>query len=399
MFSRLTFSYLNTSLGYWLTTFLVPLIILDITKSAYIVSISYALNILPYIFITPFSGVFGDLLNRKKIILFGEAVCCFAALGLFFIPYNVATINLIMFIGFIISLFSAVHHPVFQSIIPEIYDEGIIKNVNSQVGMIDSFVSIIAPVSLGLFLAGFDKKYVTLFIFFFYMLSSISIFGIAYSRTTVLVKISTKVILTSLKDGFKYVFKNKKIRNISILFFCMNFGIRMIVTNLIWIFVTVYRIDQSKVSIYFILIGIGAIVGAKCSVFVIGRYKDESIISSCTAVVAICSFLMIFADESLLFSIILSFSSLVQSVIIVTFFTYRQKITEAFILSRVVSVTRLISYLSIPLAAVLSGKMLTNAESVTQVYTISGISIFIGLAIFMLFNRAKTPTLKAKDQM
>lgn len=166
MLSRLTFSYLNTSLGYWLTTFLVPLIILDITKSAYIVSISYALNVLPYIFITPFSGVVGDLLNRKKIILFGEVACCLAALGLFFIPYSSATIYLIMFIGFFISLFSAVHHPVFQSIIPEIYDKSVIKNVNSQVGMIDSFVSIIAPVSLGLLLAGFDKKYISLFVFF-----------------------------------------------------------------------------------------------------------------------------------------------------------------------------------------------------------------------------------------
>lgn len=194
------------------------------------------------------------------------------------------------------------------------------------------------------------------------------------------------------------MFKNRKIRNISILFFCMNFGIRMIVTNLIWIFVTVYSISESKVSMYFILIGVGAIVGAKCSVFVIGRFKDENIISACTAVVAMCSFLMIFADNPVLFTIVLAVSSFAQSIIIVTFFTYRQKITEAFILSRVVSVTRLISYLSIPLAAVLSGKMLTSVESVNQVYTISGISIFVGLAIFMLFNRAKNLTLNATDQ-
>lgn len=398
MFSRLTFSYLNTSLGYWLTTFLVPLIILDITKSAYIVSISYALNVLPYIFITPFSGVIGDLLNRKKIILFGEVVCCLAALGLFFIPYSLATLYFIMFIGFFISSFSAVHHPVFQSIIPEIYDENIIKNVNSQVGMIDSFVSIIAPVSLGLLLAGLDKKYVSLCIFLFYLVSSLSISGIVYSRNAVLEKITTKIIFSSLKDGFDYVFKNRKIRNISILFFCMNFGIRMIVTNLIWIFVTVYSINESRVSVYFILIGVGAIVGAKCSVFVIGKFKDESIISACTAVVAMCSFFMIFADNPLLFTIVLAVSSLVQSIIIVTFFTYRQKITEAFILSRVVSVTRLISYLSIPLAAVLSGKMLTSAESVNQVYTISGTSIFVGLAIFMLFNRVKPLKLNLSDQ-
>lgn len=398
MLSRLTFSYLNTSLGYWLTTFLVPLIILDITKSAYIVSISYALNVLPYIFITPFSGVVGDLLNRKKIILFGEVACCLAALGLFFIPYSSATIYLIMFIGFFISLFSAVHHPVFQSIIPEIYDKSVIKNVNSQVGMIDSFVSIIAPVSLGLLLAGFDKKYISLFVFLFYLTSSLSILAITYSRNSAFVKITPKVILVSLKDGFDYVFKNRKIRNISILFFCMNFGIRMIVTNLIWIFVTVYSISESKVSMYFILIGVGAIVGAKCSVFVIGRFKDENIISACTAVVAMCSFLMIFADNPVLFTIVLAVSSFAQSIIIVTFFTYRQKITEAFILSRVVSVTRLISYLSIPLAAVLSGKMLTSVESVNQVYTISGTSIFVGLAIFMLFNRAKNLTLNATDQ-
>lgn len=387
MLGKLTLSYFNTSAGYWLSGFLVPLIVLDLTQSAFIVSLSYALNILPYIIITPFSGVMRDLLNRKRVILFGELACSLAAIVLFWLPYRLETYPMVMFLGFIISVFSAIHHPVFQSIIPELYQVGLIKKINAQVGMIDSFVSIIAPVSVGVMLIGLEKKYIALLISLLYFISFLCIRKIDYRKTQGKVKISVKIVWDSLLEGVYYVFNHQALRNVACLFFCVNFGIRVILANLIWILSSVYGVDEENISLYFIIIGLGAILGARLAVLFIGKYSDVTIIAICTAIVAGCSFSLLLVRSPLTLSILWALSSMVQSVIVVTFFTYRQRITDISILSRVVSVTRLISYLSIPLAALVSGRLLVNVESVSTVYTISGVTILCGLSGFLFLQR------------
>ncbi|EBM7136111.1 hypothetical protein D3502_22645 [Salmonella enterica] len=75
--------------------------------------------------------------------------------------------------------------------------------------------------------------------------------------------------------------------------------------------------------------------------------------------------------DVLLFLLIWGVSCLVQSVIVVTFFTYRLKITPNYILSRVVSVTRLLSYLAIPVAALSGGWRLDKSGNVNILYILS----------------------------
>ncbi|ALR75052.1 hypothetical protein AO703_01575 [[Enterobacter] lignolyticus] len=317
----------------------------------------------------------------------GELVCSFTAVLLFAIPYNEATYPIIITLGFIISVFSSIHHPVFQALIPELYKEDKIKNVNSQVSMIDSFVSIIAPVSIGVILMGLDKRYLSLLISFIYFISFVTIVMVDYKNKRANSKFGFKIIMVSLHEGINYVAVNKSLRNIAALFFFVNFGIRVVFSNLIWIFAVVYGIHEDKIPLYFITIGLGAIVGAKGATLVIGRYSDVLIISVCTAIIALCSLLFAFAKTPMELSIMLAVSSMVQSIIIVTFFTYRQKITEINILSRVVAVTRLISYLSIPFAALVSGRLLIDSESVLNIYIMSALTIALGLCVFLFFHR------------
>lgn len=79
-------------------------------------------------------------------------------------------------------------------------------------------------------------------------------------------------------------------------------------------------------------------------------------------------------------------SCLVQSVIVVTFFTYRLKITPNHILSRVVSVTRLISYLAIPVAALSGGWSLDKSGNVNLLYILSGLVTMFAVMMFLLLG-------------
>jgi len=382
MVNKLTISYINTSFGYWLTSFLIPLIVLQITGSALTVSISYALNILPYIFITPFSGVICDIINRKKIIAFGEIICSMIAIILFFTPFNNQYQNFIIFSGFLISSFSAIHHPVFQAIIPDIFSAEKIKEVNSAVGIIDSLVSIIAPALLGVILTGLSKKNMLLVVAFCYLFSFIMICRIKYTKTTPEQKLNIKNIFNSLKEGFHYVFTMKSLRNISILFFFVNIGIRVIFPNLIWIYTFIWHLNDNAIAINFLIIGIGAMIGARLAKYIIGKVNDLTIIVTCSFFISLCSLLLLLAGNAYMHALIWALSSLFQSVIVVTFFTYRQKITESRIMGRVVSVTRLISYLAIPVASISSGWIINNSGKISNIYLIScGVTLF-SLALF-----------------
>lgn len=387
MFNKLTFSYLNTSLGFWLAGFLIPLVILDLSHSAFLVTVSYAVNIVPYILITPFAGAFGDLFNRKRIIMFGEACCALAGIALYLVPFTHGNIPLIIILGFIISCFAAIHHPIFQTIIPDVFSQEKIKNINSNIGVIDSVVGIIAPAALGFILIGFDKKIVSLVVFICYLISFITFSRILYVRTHAEAKFTFASVITSLKEGVLYVLDKKELRNIAILFFAVNFGIRMVLPNLMWIFGTLYHLNDKQIAPYFIIIGIGAIAGAKAAVPLIGKIPDVKIISYCTLFTALFSFLLLLTNNALMVAIVWALSSFVQSVIVVTFFTYRQKITETYILGRVVSVTRLISYLAIPFATIISGWFIDHTLSVDMIYFTSGLVILLSFIFFILSNQ------------
>lgn len=385
--NKLILSYANTSFGFWLISFLIPLIVLDISGSAFLVSLSYALNVLPYIIITPFAGVICDIYNRKNIIMAGELFCCITSLLLFFIIDFNPSAYLVIGLGFIVSSLSAMHHPVFQSLIPDLYEQNKIKNINASVGVIDSTVSILAPVVLGALFYRFSRQSALLLVTFCYFLSFIIILTIPYHGRKSQAILSLQHIWGSLRKGFEYVLDQKALFNLSCLFFFINMGIRVVFPNLIWIYSAQFHLSSEQIALMFVIIGVGSILGARIGAAIIGRFADVSIIIYCSMMIGLCSILLLAANSALMHAITWALSSLVQSIIVVTYFTYRQKVTEPYILGRVVSVTRLISYMAIPLASVSSGWVISVYDSVTVIYIFSAMVILVPLLFYWQATR------------
>ncbi len=96
------------------------------------------------------------------------------------------------------------------------------------------------------------------------------------------------------------------------------------------------------------------------------------------------------ANTSISTAVIWAISSAAQSIIIVTFFTFRQKTVPSEIIGRVVGITRLIAYLSIPLAAIISGIVMKYTNSFSLVSSIGAlIIIFVGFGYFNYFVRSQ----------
>lgn len=67
MNNKVNLSFFCTSLGYGISLLIIPMIILKITNSPLLVSISYALDVIPYVLFTPIIGWLGDKYSKKKI--------------------------------------------------------------------------------------------------------------------------------------------------------------------------------------------------------------------------------------------------------------------------------------------------------------------------------------------
>ena len=69
------------------------------------------------------------------------------------------------------------------------------------------------------------------------------------------------------------------------------------------------------------------------------------------------------------------------SVVIVTFFTLRQRLVPIYLLSRIVAVTRMTAYLAMPLASMSSGWLFEYTNHFPYLLVISILSIVIGILL------------------
>lgn len=379
--SKLNLSFFLTSSGYWISLFFIPLLILEISQSAFMVSVAYALDIIPYILLTPFAGILGDRYNKKKLILFGEICCFFSALLLFITPHHLDYLNLILFGGFLISSFSAIHHPIFQSILPELYQGDALIKTNADIASINSFTGIIAPALLGISFAFIGGNLILLLIMLCYLGSFGAFYLIEYhhkkpTNATFSLKAEFTESLTFLKQA-------KELMAFSYLFFFTNFGLRMVFSSLIWIFSIKYSNFPEEIALNFVIIGVMSILGATVAgKYIIGKYHSQAVILSSLAIIALFTLSMNLVNSSLILAILWGIVSFFSMFIVVAYFTFRQKAVPNHLLSRVIALTRLISYLAIPPAVLISGYILDHSQNEKLLYSVAGIVMLLTFVYF-----------------
>lgn len=386
MFNKINLSFFGTSLGYSISLILIPLIILNITKSALLVSISYALDVVPYILFTPFIGVIGDRYNKKNLIILGESFCLVSSIILISIPHEVEYVYVLMLLGFFISSFSAMHHPIFQSILPELYSKDKLAIVNSNIASISSLTGIIAPAIIAIMFLFFNNKQIAFIIVLSYITSLFSFSLIQHSPVSL--KISQgggKGFFMELKDAILFIKSDYNLSLFSLLFLFANFGLKMVFSSLIWIYTSYFRLDNYYMAINFVIIGILSILGAKIAgKYIVNKFSNSKIIIYSLFLISLITLSIMLSDNFVYLTFAWGMTSFLSMFIVVTFFTYRQTITPINLLGRVISITRLISFISIPPATILSGYLLSKYNQPYIIYLISGIIMLISSIFFHL---------------
>jgi DHA3 family macrolide efflux protein-like MFS transporter len=385
---KLISSYISSSVATWIVAFLMPLFVLEITKSAMMVSITYAISFLPFILITPFAGVIGDKFNRKKLMIILDVVSIVLVFIISQSTFSRDNLIILLCLIFLVSSIGACHHPIFQSMVNTVVMPEKIKNFNSYTSTADNIISFAAPAAIGILIAVLSIRQLMYIVLIGYVLSLSCLIFIHYKTNYLTSNIQNKSIFNLLKEGFVYVYNNQIIRYTCILFFIVNFGIRIVYTNLIYHFNVDFNANSTMISYLFAVMGVGAVIGSLTAPKIIGCAHDISIILLATFLIGIMSLLLSFSNTGVSSAIIWGISSAVQSVIVVTFFTLRQKMVPSEIIGRVVGVTRLVAFASIPLSAITGGFIMEYANNFKVISIFSAV-VVIGAAIifFGIFSR------------
>ena len=338
---------------------------------------------LPTLFIMPIGGVLGDYFNKKRIIQIGEIINVALVGSLIATPFSAGHMTAILLLHFSLNAVVAIHHPIFQAIIPAVVPQEKIKNFNAYVTMLGYLPSLVAPALIGMWIGiGGTVKTLLYCLVAGYIFSLLLISLVKYTHQPPSQKLGLSMLFTSLYQGFQYIFTHPFFRNAVALFFFVNFGETCINSNLLYYLRNHYGISEASISYYYLPVGVGSLLGALLALYIMGRMNVGKIIVYCSALAGLCIGLMLTTINPLVCMSLWGLNTAGIAVIVVAYFTARQQIVPPHLLSRVVATTRMIAYLAIPLASLSSGWLFEQTESFSYLIIISSLTICLAALRF-----------------
>ena len=395
---KLLASYVITSVCSWAIAFLIPLYVYEQTGSPVWTSLAFFAAMAPYILVTPFAGVWSDRYSKRRFLIAGDLVNiligCLMYVAVSTLSGDALSITLLL-LSFMLASVGATHHPVFQSIAPALVEGARLHRFNAIVNASDNIIRIVAPISVAAVLAFSTKERILV----------VGIAGFALSLPLCYwleeqgkPQPATRRALTEIKAGLLYVFRHRELCSLVVLFFFCNFGFALIGASLIYVFTTLLAVPLSDVGYYYGLIGAGAVAGSVAGAVLVRRYPAGVLIRRSCLLAGVFTLTAALASDPWTLAALWALSTCCQSVVVIAFFTYRQQVVPRAILGRTVGVTRLIAYLAIPPASLLSGWLLLQFSSSALILASGGLFIIFSSLFAYFLSRYKQEVIYSDAQ-
>lgn len=135
------------------------------TQSGVSMTISIACSLLPLLFISPYAGVWADRYDRKKLIVWSDAIIALSTLLLavvFLTGYK--PLWLLYAVTVVRSIGGAIQSPAVSALIPSLVPEDQLTRINGISGSVQSLLSLAAPALAGAILSLAGSIEVVLFL-------------------------------------------------------------------------------------------------------------------------------------------------------------------------------------------------------------------------------------------
>lgn len=388
-----------STIGDWFYQLALPLLIYDLTHSAISIAVTYGLTYAPYLFLLPFGGVIADRIDRRRLLIFGDlsSTIIVGVLTLLISIYAHSgwIIWVIYPFAFALAAVSPLYHPAFQSYLPSLVDDQYLPQANSWLQSAENLVVVLGPLVGGVVIIILGP---TLALF----IDTLSFLGSALLLTMIRAQVPQEVVrpsnsslLDPLREGFQYVWKEPILRYGSFLFLGTNFATTLIQANFIFYLAGTLAFNPFQIGLTFAFTGIGALGGALVAPWLLKRFQPGPTLLTTTICAGLITFSLFGARDVFTVSIPWAITTALSTINIVTWFTLRQRTVPSHMLGRVIATTRLIAFVSIPVAAFVGGAFLASTQNMFLIFGAAALlrTIAGGLGFFTpLASRSSTNT-------
>lgn len=187
------------------------------TSSGKWVMLSAICSMLPQVLISLWAGVWADRYNRKYLILFSDGFIALSTLILaviFFAGYR--SINLLLVVSFIRSVFTGIQTPAVNAVYPQIVPAEKLTKVNGINQTLNALLLLLAPAVGGMVLGYLDISWAFMIDVITAVIAIIILCFIKIDKVSQPDEKSS--VFENLREGVKYTFENKLLKDIIICF-------------------------------------------------------------------------------------------------------------------------------------------------------------------------------------
>src|SRR5580700_4102096 len=250
----------TSSVGTWMQIVAQGWLIYRLSHSAFLLALDQFLAGIPIFLFSLIGGVVADRTERRKILLLSQYVqMASAGILTILVAFGVVHVWEILCLSFVSGFAQAFGGPAYQALIPTLVDREDMPNAIALNSIQFNMAVTIGPALAGQALAKLGEKWC-------FGLNAISflapIITLSIITTRFLPQKTTESILTSLKEGIKFVRKQQAMGALIVLAFCMT-ALGMPMRTYIPVFVKdIFHRGPETYGNLLALMGLGSILGS-----------------------------------------------------------------------------------------------------------------------------------------
>lgn len=373
-----------SALGSSFTSFVLPLLVYQLTGSATNLALSFASGMLPILLFGLIGGAWADRSERKRLMVYADL---FRAAIIASIPllYHMRALPLwwIYAASFIVTLLRILFEAAEFAAIPSLASSDNLMEANGRVTASFQAASLVGPALAGLVATVMPVVDVLLFDAFSFLVSALSLLWIRASFNAG-VRQERRSIRAEILEGLRYVWEQPVLRSISIMMALVNF-----VTTVTLVELVLFAKERWGASNFqYGLLVSGGSVGIIVLSLAAGslRRRFSFSVLALGAQVAYGLLIVAFALSPSFWAALPMWGAASGFAILfnINITSLRQVIVPNHLLGRVVSVARVLAWSATPFGALLGG-YLVERTNVTLVYALAG-GLATTIALIFVFS-------------
>jgi predicted MFS family arabinose efflux permease len=388
-FRILWFGACTSSIGTWMQEIAQNWLVLEITKSPFLLGVDAFLGDIPIFLFSLFGGVIADRMDRRHLLIGSQLVQMCSAITLsVLIATGKIQVWHILLSSFVVGTAQSFGGPAYSALVPSLVEKEDLPNAIALNSIQFNLARVIGPV-----LGGLALKYVGgAWCFGLNALSFVAVIASLLSLNINFKPARTgESIMTSMKQGLRFIRTQGAMETLIIIAFCMTALAIPMITFLPVFAKDVFRKDEITYTLFLVASGLGSITGA-LSVAALGNIPNKGRVAL-SMLVALGAGISGFAlSKSLVLScLLLFFSGAVLMCAFAMISSLVQLITPNDMRGRVMSVYNVAFRGGMPFGSLFTG-YLVPIWTAPAVLTINGV-VLLSLGLYFLFIQRRVAAL------